>query len=768
MDDFSHLSDDDLQKLSAQYAAKPSQKSALDDFSYLSDADLEKMAAQNAHQKPKSQEIPAYKGYPAAMLRGLARDIPFAQDIGAGLKALPDAFSGHYGERFAHEKERQKAVDDALAEQYPATTYGSQIAGAFALPIAGPANRVASGLAPILGGTAARSLGLGVVGAGYGGLYGAGEGDSLGERAHNAGIGALTGGVAGAALPALMEGAGKLAKGAVNRLGFGNAEELASKDLQEALERAQKAGDTGMSAGDVSAAQGRGEPVLPIDVGGAGVRQMAKAAGHSTPEAMGILRGKLGERAKEQAGRFSDFVKGMMGHDLNDQTVLDSLHEAAKNVNNPAYTAAMADGAGGVWSKRLGELINHDWVKRAIPQAIEEGNIERIKKGLPRAKSPFIEDEHGNLKLPVDKDGNTVYPTLEFWDTIKKNIDGITRSAKPTPLNGGDANTYRLGSDIKNMLVGELDRIVPSYKEAREGASRFFGAENAYRAGNSFLGLTKSINVNAAKKAINSYSPEERELFAHGLMSDLLQKMQNKNDSQNLARMFNNPSVREKLNLALGSNRANLLEAYARREDIMDRSFKHLFGSDTAPNAMAMARSAIEHGGGTLAGGLAGAVEGYQRNGLDPLQIGKDAVIGAIAGHLGGKALHMGSQRNVELARKLVSDDPAVMQEALHAISGNPKAMEALRKAHSGVTAMTSQAGSKIGGKDRHHEPEPQYSLSYRADGGRVNKRDYPAKKQSKLEKQADRTLRALGGSMTPLMDMPDAVIAHALRVAKQ
>jgi hypothetical protein len=55
-----------------------------------------------------------------------------------------------------------------------------------------------------------------------------------------------------------------------------------------------------------------------------------------------------------------------------------------------------------------------------------------------------------------------------------------------------------------------------------------------------------------------------------------------------------------------------------------------------------------------------------------------------------------------------------------------------------------------------------------RAKGGRVDKRDYPAKKQSKLEKQADRTLRALGGAMTPLMDLPDHVVANALRVAKQ
>jgi hypothetical protein len=761
MDDFSHLSDEELEKIAATQSKAPS-----DDYGHLSDADLEKIAGEQPKEGGQIGEIPAYKGYPAAILRGVARDIPFAQDIGAGLKALPDAFSGHYGERFAREKAKQKAVDEALEKQYPVTTFGSQVAGAFGLPMVGPATRVAAGLEPMVGAGAARALGLGTIGAGYGALYGAGEGDTLGERAKNAGVGAAIGGLGGAAIPAAVDSISGVAKAGLNRLGFGNPEKLAAKDFTSTLERGAKAGDVGMTPAQVAEAQARGEPVLPIDVGGVGTVQAAKAAGHATPEAMGVLREKLGERARGQADRFSDFFKSTMGHDLNDQVVLDALKDAAQKTNGPAYAAAMAKGAGGVWTPKLELLLNHPWVKKAIPQAIEESNAARIEQGLPPMRSPFVQDAHGNFALPVDKNGNQTRPTLEFWDALKKNVDGTVRAASPKGPNQGDPNTVRIGTRLANQLTGELDRLIPEYGAAREGAAQFFGARDAYQAGGNFLGMTKSTKISAAQKAFDKFSPEQKELFAHGLMADMHQKLMNPKENRNLAQMFNSPAAREKLQMALGKQRADMLEAYFRREDIMHRSFSKLFGSDTAPNAMALARQAVEHGAGTVAGGIAGAYEGYQRNGADPTAIARDAAIGALAGHFGGKALHMGSERNLELARKLVSDDPADMQEAIKAISGNPKAMDALRRAHSSMTALAGQASSKISA--RHNEHDPQFSVQYRANGGRVETRDYPAKKQSKLEKQADKTLRALGGAMTPLMDLPDHVVANALRVAKQ
>lgn len=54
-----------------------------------------------------------------------------------------------------------------------------------------------------------------------------------------------------------------------------------------------------------------------------------------------------------------------------------------------------------------------------------------------------------------------------------------------------------------------------------------------------------------------------------------------------------------------------------------------------------------------------------------------------------------------------------------------------------------------------------------RASGGRVGKRDYPAKKLSSLEKAARRALGGIAKDTTHIMDMPDEEVANALRMAK-
>lgn len=54
-----------------------------------------------------------------------------------------------------------------------------------------------------------------------------------------------------------------------------------------------------------------------------------------------------------------------------------------------------------------------------------------------------------------------------------------------------------------------------------------------------------------------------------------------------------------------------------------------------------------------------------------------------------------------------------------------------------------------------------------RASGGRIGKRDYPAKKLSSLEKAARRALGGIAKDTTHIMDMPDEEVANALRMAK-
>lgn len=165
----------------------------------------------------------------AAAARGVTQAIPFAKDIGAALDVartyLGDQVAGvpstgSFGERYAPAQRRQKALNESLSAQYPKTMLAGNVAGALALPVAGPASAIAARAAPVVGRGVASALGAGTVGAGYGAAYGAGEGDTLAERLHNAETGAAVGGIGGAAVgPIVDKTLSPLARWAATKLG---------------------------------------------------------------------------------------------------------------------------------------------------------------------------------------------------------------------------------------------------------------------------------------------------------------------------------------------------------------------------------------------------------------------------------------------------------------------------------------------------------------------------------------------------------------------
>ncbi len=182
-----------------------------------------------------------------AFLRGAAdgASLGFQDELIAGLDAtiqplIPIPSNGSpaktWGERFDENVANQRALLKAGNEQHPvASTVGG----------------LAGGLAPALvtggvsaGPTLASSIGRGALtGAAYGGAYSAGsaEGDLV-ERLPEAATGAALGAAIGGALPALVGGAGKLARRSANetqaKLTAQQAETQAARDAQSAANAA--------------------------------------------------------------------------------------------------------------------------------------------------------------------------------------------------------------------------------------------------------------------------------------------------------------------------------------------------------------------------------------------------------------------------------------------------------------------------------------------------------------------------------------------------
>ena len=102
-----------------------------------------------------------------------------------------------------------------------------------------------------------------------------------------------------------------------------------------------------------------------------------------------------------------------------------------------------------------------------------------------------------------------------------------------------------------------------------------------------------------------------------------------------------------------------------------------------------------------------------------------------------------------EIARLLTDPEAAAEFKALaNAPTSSARAARALAR----LTYLAERT------PDKRHE---------RASGGRVGKRDYPAKRMTLLEREAVRAHRDISERTKPIMDMPDEEIANALRLAK-
>lgn len=155
-----------------------------------------------------------------------ARESGLGDAIGAGAMAASEqipfldesvAFTTGLatGEGYQAMRDRQQAVADVDREQYGLARNAGGVAG-FGLGLLAPGGALIN-RGGGLGGRTIRSLG---VGAGYGGLYGAGASEGgLDNRLNDMSAGAVLGSVTGAAAPAVVWGASALATPATNFLG---------------------------------------------------------------------------------------------------------------------------------------------------------------------------------------------------------------------------------------------------------------------------------------------------------------------------------------------------------------------------------------------------------------------------------------------------------------------------------------------------------------------------------------------------------------------
>lgn len=618
-------------------------------------------------------------GNPAMGAAAQGATAGFADEIGGVVGgAVHAATGGSFSEGYDRITNTARGDLAKFRENNPIGAGVMEAGGALlTLPVTGGVNvaRVPAavpGVANALARAGAKAANAAATGAAYGGAYGAGtaEGGPI-ERAIGAGEGAATGAAIGLATPAATGAVKWIAQEAFGRPMAAIANAVAPRQRATAAMR-QAIVDDAAAAGvspqqtvrNMEMAQRAGVPLKPLDIGES-TRQLGRTAANLSPQGRDVLNQAVDQRFTSQADRLIDTITAN-APGVNAPQTSRLLQDAARQANQRNYSRAYQDGARGVWHEGFEQLTVSPDMQAAIRDATRIGANEAAVRGQRPPRNPFRANQDGTINPIPD-----VQPTLEFWDHVKRSLDGQIGIQQ----RAGNKEYAAQLTQLKNQLVGYLDRAVPSYAQARNTAASFFGADDALEAGRLFV-RRAGDNV-GVRNALDRMTPAERQLFGEGFATQLIEDLRNIPDRLTVInKVFQSPAARERFELALGPQAVDAMEAAMRIEAVMDLGRRAVQGNSTTAQQL-------------IAQGLLGTGAGAAVSGGDfsnPMTyITAALTVGlARAGRAGMD--RAGQQMARELAEMLASNDPQVVRQAIGRIGSQPRVLDALRRGHTWIT----------------------------------------------------------------------------------
>lgn len=639
--------------------------------------------------------------------------------LGAGISALAQPLTGagvaggSISDRYAKNLELEKELGSDFEKAHPALATTAGVIGGTAATV--PLAATAMG---------ARALGLGgetLLGqTARGALSGAGinSADALVRGEDPLGPGAV-GGAIGAVLPGAGRAVGALAQPIVNTVrGITNPADEAARRVAAAVQRDMTNGTAGLTGPEFAAARtgispadqatmlqmeasgstpaeianfrdnidrGPIQPANIMDIGGETTRALARSAANTSPEGRDLLNRTVNERFEGQSGRLTDWLRSTF-HFPDADAQKAALATEAQVTNRTAYNAAhdAADAAhpGGIWSPELERLTSSPDIVDAMKAAAEKGKTRAVAEGYG-GFNPGVTVDNGMVNFKKGPSGVPTYPDLRFWDYTYRNA----RDAADEMLRKGQNSAGSALKGVSVQLRNELDRMVPEFAQARAGAAHYFGADNALDAGANFV--TSKYENNQARLALARMTPQQKQLFQDGFVDRFVKQINETGDRRSiLNNIANSPAQRDRLNIALGPQRASELEAHLRVEGLMDQARGAIQGNSTT------ARQLTELG---LAGGAGAGLSVLSGGGIgDPQSVINGALLfGAARGHAA-----IDSRVSRQVAQLLTSNNPAHLANGMRILARTPGLMGALRNADVAL-ARTGSAQMNRGDENR-------------------------------------------------------------------
>lgn len=581
--------------------------------------------------------------------------------------------------------EVRQRVDDSASE-HPLAYYGGQVGASMLIP--GAVAR--AGLSPV-----ARAAGTGlantvragaVEGAAYGAAYGAGTSEGgVQSRLEGAGGGAILGTLLGGGAPLAIGGITAAARPVRNAVNAAvNPEQEAARRVQQQLQSddaAHAVADNLLGHGNPQVLDearnlinsGRaGQELRNIDIGGTGTRALARSAANNSPEAREMLTRMSNTRFEGQSNRTADFVRGLipqrdLAGPIGDASAARTgMRSWARGANNRNYDIARQAGDRPIWSPEIERITGSPMVQEAMRRAAKTGKDRAIAEGHGAFNPGVTFDESGMINFTRGPNGVPTYPNLQYWDYVKRELDDLAGEAGRAGAGGARGNATTLVRQLRE----ELDNIVPEYARARGTAAMYFDAEDALDAGQVFARPGRH-DINDVRRIVTAMPENEQRRFTEGYVSEMLANIERTGDRRNiLGRLASSTAERQKLDIALGPQRARELEAFLYIEQLMDLPRAAMGNSTTA-------RQLVELG---LAGGSGMLASGGNLS--DPTTW----IVGALTRYgitHGRQVIDQRMARRV--AEMLVSQDPQIIQRGVRQAAHHTPTLAALRRAMTAI-----------------------------------------------------------------------------------
>lgn len=421
----------------------------------------------------------------------------FADEIAAGIGSVFEDRS--YGEILSG----LRGQDEYLAESFPKSTIGGEIAGAVASPIS---KALAPAKGANLAGNMVRGAGLGMAG---GGLYGFGTGKGTTEdRIRSALIGGGTGMVLGFAIPLAAE---------VGKAGV-RAVKDAWRNNQVSAQIARDLGvspQTGRIVSDIVGADDPAAMRSALSMAGpdAMLADASPALGQTLDGAMRspVPGSRLAfERIEERAAQSYDDLMGAVGRAKPVQETMEGIRTGTAAGRKAAYDTAYAvpiDYATDAGAKLLDEIT-----PRLPPEAISYANRLMRLNG----------EKSGQIMATIADDGSVTFknlPDVRQWDYIKQALNQLAESGDGAGALGGQTRMGAAHSGLANDVRDAVAELVPEYKTALGVASDAISERNAVKFGAEML--SPKTTTYDALKAIKEATPAEISAMKDGVRGQL-------------------------------------------------------------------------------------------------------------------------------------------------------------------------------------------------------------------------------------------------------